>query len=44
MGKYEVTQREYLAVVGSNPSQFTGDLNRRSKQLAGWMQPTTAPG
>ena len=28
MGKFEVTQREYLAVVGSNPSQFTGDLNR----------------
>jgi formylglycine-generating enzyme required for sulfatase activity len=28
MGKYEVTQREYLAVVGSNPSQFTGDLSR----------------
>jgi len=28
MGKYEVTQREYLAVAGSNPSQFTGDLSR----------------
>lgn len=28
MGKYEVTQREYLAVIGSNPSQFTGDLSR----------------
>jgi formylglycine-generating enzyme required for sulfatase activity len=23
MGRHEVTQREYLAVVGSNPSQFT---------------------
>jgi len=23
MGKYEVTQGEYLAVVGSNPSYFT---------------------
>src|SRR5207248_1599158 len=28
MGKYEVTQAEYLAVMGSNPSYFTGDNNR----------------
>ena len=28
MGKFEVTQREYLAVIGSNPSGFPGDLNR----------------
>jgi len=28
MGKYEVTQKEYLAVVGANPSGFPGDLNR----------------
>ena len=28
MGKYEVTQGEYLAVIGSNPSSFTGDPNR----------------
>jgi formylglycine-generating enzyme required for sulfatase activity len=27
IGKYEVTQGEYLAVVGSNPSGFTGDTN-----------------
>lgn len=27
MGKYEVTQAEYFAVVGSNPSSFTGDPN-----------------
>jgi formylglycine-generating enzyme required for sulfatase activity len=25
MGQYEVTQREYLAVMGSNPSYFNGD-------------------
>jgi formylglycine-generating enzyme required for sulfatase activity len=28
MGKYEVTQWEYLAVIGTNPSDFTGDTNR----------------
>jgi formylglycine-generating enzyme required for sulfatase activity len=28
MGKFVVTQGEYLAVIGSNPSGFPGDLNR----------------
>lgn len=28
MGAHEVTQSEYQAVVGSNPSQFPGDPNR----------------
>jgi formylglycine-generating enzyme required for sulfatase activity len=28
IGKYEVTQLEYLAVMGENPSGFPGDLNR----------------
>ena len=27
MGKYEVTQREYETVTGSNPSSFKGDAN-----------------
>jgi len=28
MSKYETTQEEYQAVMGNNPSHFTGDLNR----------------
>lgn len=28
IGKYEVTQAEYLAVTGTNPSEFPGDLSR----------------
>ena len=28
MGIYEVTQAQYLAVMGSNPSSFTGDTSR----------------
>ena len=33
MGKYEVTQREYLEIMGTNPSNFTGDLNRPVEQV-----------
>jgi formylglycine-generating enzyme required for sulfatase activity len=44
MGKYLVTQREYLAVVGSNPSYFHGgaygtDLNRPVEQVS-WNDAT----
>ena len=28
MGKYLVTQGDYLTLIGSNPSSFTGDTNR----------------
>ena len=33
MGRYEVTQGDYLAVIGSNPSAFLGDLNRPVEQV-----------
>src|SRR5439155_16360904 len=39
MGKHEVTQGEYLAVLGSNPSQFTGDLNRPVETVS-WLDAT----
>lgn len=39
MGKYEVTQREYLAVIGSNPSGFPGDLNRPVESVS-WLDAT----
>jgi formylglycine-generating enzyme required for sulfatase activity len=39
MSKHEVTQQEYLAVVGSNPSQFTGNLNRPVETVS-WLDAT----
>ncbi|MDA1277994.1 MAG: formylglycine-generating enzyme family protein [Verrucomicrobia bacterium] len=34
MSKYEVTQREYLAVMGNNPSGFPSNLNRPVEQVS----------
>ena len=39
MGKYEVTQREYLAVMGDNPSSFPGNLSRPVESLT-WLEAT----
>jgi formylglycine-generating enzyme required for sulfatase activity len=39
MGKYLVTQADYLAVAGSNPSYFTGDLSRPVEQVS-WYDAT----
>lgn len=33
MGKYEVTQKQYTDVMGSNPSYFTGNDNRPVEQV-----------
>jgi formylglycine-generating enzyme required for sulfatase activity len=33
IGRYEVTQGEYQAVIGTNPSGFTGDTNRPVEQV-----------
>lgn len=34
MGKYEVTQGEYAAVMGGNPSRYLGDLHRPVEQVS----------
>ena len=39
MGKYLVTQAEYQAVVGFNPSQFIGELNRPVEKVS-WNDST----
>jgi len=39
MGKFEVTQREYLAIIGSNPSGFPGDLSRPVETVS-WLDAT----
>jgi formylglycine-generating enzyme required for sulfatase activity len=39
IGKHEVTQREYLAVIGSNPTQFPGDLDRPIDTVS-WLDAT----
>ncbi len=39
MGAHEVTQGEYLKVVGSNPSGFPGDTNRPVEQVS-WNNAT----
>jgi formylglycine-generating enzyme required for sulfatase activity len=39
MGKYELTQGEYRAVMGSNPSFFTGDTNR-PVEMVSWFDAT----
>ncbi len=39
IGQYEVTQQEYLAVTGSNPSAFPGDLSRPVSSVS-WFDAT----
>ena len=39
IGKYEVTQGEYLAVMGTNPSDFPGDLSRPVSSVS-WLDAT----
>jgi len=40
LGRYEVTQGEYLSVMSGNPSSFTGDTNRPVEQVS-WNDATS---
>lgn len=37
LGKYEVTQEEWLAIMGTNPSHFKGDLKRPVERVSWHM-------
>jgi formylglycine-generating enzyme required for sulfatase activity len=39
MGKYEVTEAEYLSVTGTNPSEFPSDLSRPVSSVS-WLDAT----
>ncbi len=39
LGRYPVTQGEYLSVIGSNPSSFPGDTNR-PVEMVNWYDAT----
>ncbi len=39
IGKYEVTQAQYLALMGKNPSSFKGDTNRPVESIT-WFEAT----
>jgi len=39
IGKFEVTQSEYLSVMNTNPSQFPGDLSRPVSSVS-WLDAT----
>jgi formylglycine-generating enzyme required for sulfatase activity len=39
IGKYEVTQGEYLSIINTNPSQFPGDLSRPVSSVS-WADAT----
>jgi formylglycine-generating enzyme required for sulfatase activity len=39
MGKYQVTQGEYLALVGNSPSSYPGDTNRPVESVT-WFEAT----